>query len=256
MGKVAVISLVREDLATALTSAQKREYNLNTVLTQADETIKELEKKEKPSIIIIMGNFGTSASQAISQVVKGVDIIIDTANPDMQLKKIKSTNIIGFPSEGDALLELNIKASKKGISSIDALFHDFNANITPDPKVESFCRKAQNNKRLREKNCTFKARNIILKDSMQKLTTLGTLFTEALLFVTESEVSFLNSSFFAEAELAENSKIDYTTFEKACRYSNNAVLLKLNGATLRKAIEYSMSARGYGNFLQFSGMGS
>ena len=254
---------MREELITAMSSVAQKDFNIDDPYNTAMELVTAIKNKENPSVIIALTSMGYNEKDSISGVVRlaasvpDIDIIIEadsclTGNETFTKGK---THIVTTGEKGVFLGELKIFLQNNTVSSVHPKYHLIDESVEEDSSIKNKLASITKNyaKSLEKRVATLKNGTLSSAGRMEKLTTLTSVVTDAVVSETAVDICFINAGFFADAELYEGKIINYDTFNEAIKFDNAVVLLNITGKELSEIFEYSFNRIGYGNFLLYSG---
>ncbi|HRU43744.1 MAG TPA: 5'-nucleotidase C-terminal domain-containing protein, partial [Spirochaetota bacterium] len=161
--------------------------------------------------------------------------------------------------------EIDLTITNKKVKSYKYANHPVNfkvngtlvgEKISEDEKTLSNIEKAMKNKDriLSKKIATItNGASIDLKTIRTRENEFGNLLCDAILDYTKADVVLQNSGGINYKESIDNS-INRTSLDKAMPYDNSVVTVNLTGREIIKILEYSISRKGYGSFLQVGGI--
>jgi len=270
--KVGIFSVISEDARNLIPSEYKNDYLISDPIKAAKDAINEL-KEQKVDIIIALTHLGyypddsNIGSRTLANSIKGIDLIIDgrTGLNFSDAEVVNGIPIFQTMKWGLYVGEIDLLITDKKIKSYKYASHPVNykingtlvgEKISEDEKTLLNIEKAMKNKDkvLSGKIATITdGSSIDLKTVRTQENEFGNLLCDAILDYTKADIALQNSGGINYKESLDNT-INRTSLDKAIPYDNSVVTINLTGEEIIKILEYSISRKGYGSFLQVGGI--
>lgn len=270
--KVGIFSVISEDARNLIPSEYKNDYLISDPIKAAKDAINEL-KEQKVDIIIALTHLGyypddsNIGSRTLANSIKGIDLIIDgrTGLNFSDAEVVNGIPIFQTMKWGLYVGEIDLVITDKKIKSYKYASHPVNykvngtlvgEKISEDEKTLINIEKAMKNKDkvLSGKIATITdGSSIDLKTVRTQENEFGNLLCDAILDYTKADIALQNSGGINYKESLDNT-INRTSLDKAIPYDNSVVTINLTGEEIIKILEYSISRKGYGSFLQVGGI--
>lgn len=250
-------------LTTPDTKVQTAPSNVEglTFLDPVPVTKKLMEKwGDDYPVIIALTHLGIEGDRILASGVEGVDVIIGGHDhillEEPEVDDNTGTLICQAGSYSRYLGELDLVFDEEGkISSYDYRIHPITEDIPEDEELANLLKPYI--EEIEEYLQTVVGYSPTLLDAERENlrygeTNFGDLTADAIKWISNSDVALINSGGI-RASIQEGD-ITYGDILSAFPFGNTIYKVDISGETLREIMEYSLSKRGDGAFLQVSGM--
>ena len=272
---VGVFSVITEDAKQLIGDSYKNDYIIADPIRTAKDMVLKLKNQEKVDIVIGLTHMGyypddPSAidSKALANNVKGIDLIIDGRTGINMTEPAIVNNIPIFQVMRWGLFvgEINLVIDNNKLKSYTFASHPVNYKVNGQYVGEKLEEDAATLRNIKSKMRNFDklstakissvdgGKSFELSNIRFAENEFGNLICDALLDYTKADIAFQNTGGINHNEKIDSLNLNRLSFDKVLPYDNSVVTLNATGDEIIDILEYSISRKGYGSFLQVGGI--
>ncbi|MBP5706941.1 MAG: 5'-nucleotidase C-terminal domain-containing protein, partial [Spirochaetales bacterium] len=274
--KVGIFSVISEDAKYLIRPAYQSEYIISDPVKAANSTASKLKREKNCDIVIALTYLGyypedpqAMDTEALANNVKNVDIIIDgrtsvdNEDPDI----INEIPIFQVGKWGLSVGEVNLIIKNNKVADWNYKIHSVNRKVNGEyvggkTYEDDFVTLSAIKGAMATYDAVASARlckadpdfDFDLAAIRFAECDFGNLLCDAVLDFTGADIVLMNTGGINPSAKIDPNKITRKSFDNVITFDNPVVVIAMTGKEIRDSLQYSISRKGYGSFLQIAGI--